>query len=60
VEGSDKSEDESFLHDTAQTEHELESGHHEYEDDDSQMFEADSDVPPLQGVSLPTELYVQC
>jgi hypothetical protein len=58
VERSDKLEDESFVHDTAKAKHGPDSGHHEFEDDDSQMFEADSDSPLLQGVSLPTELHV--
>lgn len=60
MEGSDKLEDESFMHDTAETKHGPDSGHHAFEDNDSQMFEADSDSPLLQGVSLPTELHVQC
>jgi hypothetical protein len=51
VEGSDKLEDDSFLHDTAEGKHEPDNEHHEYEDDDSQMFEDDSDIPLLQGVS---------
>jgi hypothetical protein len=51
VEGSDKLEDDSFLHDTAEGKHESDSEHHEYEGDDSQMFEADSDIPLLQEVS---------
>lgn len=55
VEGNDKLEDDSLLHDTAECKREPDSEHHEYEyeyeDDDSQMFESDSDIPLLQGVS---------
>jgi hypothetical protein len=50
-EGNDKLEDDSVLHDTAEGKPESNSERHVYEDDDSQMFENDSDIPLLQGVS---------
>lgn len=52
VAGNDKLEDQSFMHDMAEGIHEPECEHHENEDDDSQMFQAESDIPLLQGVSL--------
>jgi hypothetical protein len=63
VEGSDKLEDDSFLHDMTECKHDSDSEHHEYEDDDTQMFEADNDIPLLEGVSsviVTYRLHSQC